>query len=479
MMTSLAANPGAARGSVAAGSVSLRVWGAEPCALHDLMWASRCIQVARPGHGADTVCKGPALYMLLDRRQLVMLDIDSVLKRMHWAAPRAVRLRISVHDSSGYTERVKQEDDRIRFVRVYGRAVRRCERAWLTADASIARAWASAPDTRVATRAIRGLLDARAMLSVAMDGISCDAEGPGVQDWMAEAVGQWRRPNAVFPEVFEYQPGVWVHEQTTLDAGVRFVGNAWVGAGVNLSTGTIVAGPVLIGDETGEQSVSAPAISEVDWDLTRSPHWTLPSLTQGSSFRRIIKRVFDLVFSLCVLAGTLPLYIPIMIAIMLEDGRPFFFAHTRQTLGGREFPCLKFRTMRKDAEQIKAQLISSNSADGPQFYMENDPRVTRVGRILRKYQFDELPQFLNVLVGHMSVVGPRPSPEHENQFCPTWREARLSIRPGVTGLWQVSRTREPQTDFQEWIRYDLEYVQHQSFVGDLRIIFETVRGIVS
>jgi lipopolysaccharide/colanic/teichoic acid biosynthesis glycosyltransferase len=135
--------------------------------------------------------------------------------------------------------------------------------------------------------------------------------------------------------------------------------------------------------------------------------------------------------------------------------------------------------MRKDAEQIKAQLIAENSADGPQFFMENDPRVTRIGRFLRKVQFDELPQFINVLAGHMSVVGPRPSPEKENQYCPAWREARLSIRPGVTGLWQVSRTREPQTDFQEWIRYDLEYVQHQSFVGDLRIIFETVRHIIA
>jgi lipopolysaccharide/colanic/teichoic acid biosynthesis glycosyltransferase len=167
-----------------------------------------------------------------------------------------------------------------------------------------------------------------------------------------------------------------------------------------------------------------------------------------------------------------------MIAIAAEDGRPFFFAHRRQTLGGREFPCLKFRTMRRDAEKIKAQLQAENRADGPQFFIENDPRVTRVGRILRRYQLDEIPQFLNVLVGHMSVVGPRPSPDKENQYCPAWREARLSVRPGVTGLWQVSRTREPQTDFQEWIRYDLEYVQHQSFVGDLRIIADTIRYIL-
>ena len=96
-----------------------------------------------------------------------------------------------------------------------------------------------------------------------------------------------------------------------------------------------------------------------------------------------------------------------------------------------------------------------------------------------KLQIDELPQFLNVLAGHMSVVGPRPSPHSENQYCPPWREARLSVRPGVTGLWQVRRTRQKGLDFQEWIRFDLEYVEKASWAMDLRIIFETVRAIVS
>lgn len=179
-----------------------------------------------------------------------------------------------------------------------------------------------------------------------------------------------------------------------------------------------------------------------------------------------------------MLAVTVPFYPLVMLAIAVEDGTPFFFAHRRQTLGGREFPCLKFRTMRRDAEKIKAELMTVNAADGPQFFMENDPRVTAVGRFCARFQIDELPQFINVLLGHMSVVGPRPSPDKENQYCPAWREARLSVRPGVTGLWQVSRTREPQTDFQEWIRYDLEYVQHQSFIGDLRIIIRTIRTII-
>src|SRR5690606_37334355 len=163
---------------------------------------------------------------------------------------------------------------------------------------------------------------------------------------------------------------------------------------------------------------------------------------------------------------------------MIEDGWPVFFAHRRQTIRGREFPCFKFRTMCRDAERMKAALAAVNACDGPQFFMQEDPRLLRVGRFLRRYQLDEPPQFWNVLLGHMSVVGPRPSPDGENQFCPAWREARLSVRPGVTGLWQIRRTREPLTDFQEWIRYDLEYVMQQSLRLDLWVIRQTVLSIL-
>src|SRR5678816_4224778 len=124
----------------------------------------------------------------------------------------------------------------------------------------------------------------------------------------------------------------------------------------------------------------------------------------------------------------------------------------------------------RDAEKRKQELLAQgkNQADGPQFYMERDVRVTRVGRFLRKTRIDELPQFFNVLRGHMSVVGPRPSPFKENQYCPAWREARLSVRPGITGLWQVSRTRSKGQDFQEWIKFDIEYVRQGGWMLDLQ-----------
>jgi lipopolysaccharide/colanic/teichoic acid biosynthesis glycosyltransferase len=122
-----------------------------------------------------------------------------------------------------------------------------------------------------------------------------------------------------------------------------------------------------------------------------------------------------------------------MLAILIEDGRPWFFGHLRETVGAEEFKCWKFRSMRKDAEKMKALLKKQNQADGPQFYMENDPRLTRVGRLLRKYNLDELPQFWNVLTGDMSIVGPRPSPRAENQFCPPWREAGSASAPASPG----------------------------------------------
>ncbi|MBL4591715.1 MAG: sugar transferase [Phycisphaerales bacterium] len=186
------------------------------------------------------------------------------------------------------------------------------------------------------------------------------------------------------------------------------------------------------------------------------------------------RRIFDILFALCALALTLPLYPFIIAAIIIEDRRPIFFGHKRETTNGNEFKCWKFRTMYRNAEQMKADLQKANEADGPQFFMENDPRITRVGRVLRKLQLDELPQFFNVLFGQMSVVGPRPSPFSENQYCPGWREARLSVRPGVTGLWQIRRTRADGADFQEWIRYDIEYVEQASLWLDLYIIWKTI-----
>jgi lipopolysaccharide/colanic/teichoic acid biosynthesis glycosyltransferase len=186
------------------------------------------------------------------------------------------------------------------------------------------------------------------------------------------------------------------------------------------------------------------------------------------------KRALDIVASAAGLVVLSPLLLVVAILVKLTSRGPVLYAHTRQGLGGKEFPCLKFRSMRTGADAIQAQLRARNEVDGPQFKMAQDPRVTRLGHWLRKTNVDELPQLLNVLVGHMSLVGPRPSPDQENQYCPAWRRARLSTRPGITGLWQVLRNREEcASDFQEWIYYDVEYARHRSFWLDLQILFYT------
>jgi lipopolysaccharide/colanic/teichoic acid biosynthesis glycosyltransferase len=155
-----------------------------------------------------------------------------------------------------------------------------------------------------------------------------------------------------------------------------------------------------------------------------------------------------------------------------------FYKDKRQGLHGKAFNCLKFRTMHTGSESIQEKLRVVSQVDGPQFKIKNDPRISTVGGFLRDTYIDEIPQFLNVLLGQMSVVGPRPSPESENTLCPSWRDARLSVRPGITGLWQVYRTRKPEQDFQEWIYYDTEYVRRLSLRMDLRICWRTIKKMV-
>ena len=125
------------------------------------------------------------------------------------------------------------------------------------------------------------------------------------------------------------------------------------------------------------------------------------------------------------------------------------------------------------ADILQEQLRKINQVDGPQFKIEEDPRLTPIGKFLRDTYLDEIPQFLNVLQGQMSVIGPRPSPEQENSLCAYWRDARLSVRPGITGLWQVCRTRTEGEDFQEWIHYDTQYVKKISLKLDLQIAWRT------
>jgi lipopolysaccharide/colanic/teichoic acid biosynthesis glycosyltransferase len=454
-----------------------RLWGADVRALHDRWWATLGVQVVRcAGAGSPPSPRGPRVFLMLGAHDLVRFDVEPLLKRMVWLKPRAVRVRLVDRDDSSYQERLQVErDGSLTAVRrVYHASTRATARAAITDDIALARVWRSAADPYLAWAAVSDEIGPDGSAPALTRALILDARNPDHRARFTEVMlARWKHPGAAFDGVYEFQPGVWLHETVEPAEGVRFVGSVWMGAGRSLASGEVVVGPGFAPDAASP----GVALQEVDWPEVRSA-MIARSSRPFTARKRGMKRAFDIVFSLAVLAATAPIYPIVILAILIEDGWPPFFAHRRQTVRGREFPCIKFRTMRKNAESLKVELATKNQADGPQFFIEDDPRVHRVGRFLRKFQIDELPQFINVLLGHMSVVGPRPSPDKENQFCPAWREARLSVRPGVTGLWQVRRTRAPETDFQEWIRYDLEYVQRQSFRFDLWIIWTTIRQIV-
>ncbi len=189
------------------------------------------------------------------------------------------------------------------------------------------------------------------------------------------------------------------------------------------------------------------------------------------------KRVFDVVVSFVVLALLSPVFIGLAVAIKLDSPGPVFFKQTRVGKYGRHFACYKFRSMYTNAEAMKGLLAAQNEADGPVFKMKRDPRVTRVGAIIRKFSIDELPQLLNVLKGEMSLVGPRPALPKEVVQYRFETLGRLYALPGLTGLQQVSGRSD--LSFERWTELDLQYVSEQSFWQDVKILMKTIPAVIS
>jgi len=186
-----------------------------------------------------------------------------------------------------------------------------------------------------------------------------------------------------------------------------------------------------------------------------------------------IKRLFDIIFAGIGLLILSPLFVIIAIIIKLTSKGPVFFIQERYGLYGRRFKLYKFRTMVVNAEERLKELLQYNEMKGPVFKMTNDPRVTRVGRWLRRFSLDELPQLWNVLKGDMSLVGPRPPIPEEVEHYDSWQRRRLSMRPGITCLWQTSGRSEIK-DFNEWLRLDLEYIDNWSLGLDFKILLKTI-----
>ena len=198
----------------------------------------------------------------------------------------------------------------------------------------------------------------------------------------------------------------------------------------------------------------------------------LTGRTRHSRLEQAAKRGFDIAFSLVALVFIAPVLLGIVILIKLDSAGPVLYVSERIGRDGKRFRFFKFRTMVKDADSLRGALLHLNERQGNLFKVSNDPRVTRLGRLLRRYSLDELPQFFSVLTGHMSVVGPRPCLASEYARYTKSQRRRLEAVPGITGLWQVEARTNPSVE--TYFALDMEYVENWSFRLDMKILLKTV-----
>ena len=192
----------------------------------------------------------------------------------------------------------------------------------------------------------------------------------------------------------------------------------------------------------------------------------------------LFKRLFDISVSSILMFLLFPVYLAIGILVKFSSEGPIIYEWNVVGLNKKPFKSWKFRSMQQDADKLKSKLQKDNIMNGPVFKIKNDPRVTKIGKFLRKHSLDELPQLWSVLKGDMSLVGPRPAGPHELKRYENWHRRKLSVKPGITCLWQV-KGRSKITDFDEWARLDLEYIDNWSFWLDLKILFKTIRKVIS
>ena len=192
----------------------------------------------------------------------------------------------------------------------------------------------------------------------------------------------------------------------------------------------------------------------------------------------ICKRIFDLVMSLFALIVLSPVFLITAIAIKREDGGPVFFGQTRLTKNGKEFTMYKFRSMCTDAEAKLESLMDRNEMKGPAFKIEDDPRITKVGRIIRKTSIDELPQLINIILGDMSIIGPRPPlPREVAQYTP-YQMHRLDVKTGLA-CYHECMGRSDDKDFDKWVESDLKYIRERSMLTDLKVILLTIKVVLT
>jgi lipopolysaccharide/colanic/teichoic acid biosynthesis glycosyltransferase len=281
-------------------------------------------------------------------------------------------------------------------------------------------------------------------------------------------------------------------DDVVIEENALIAGPAVIGAGARIGRGATVAQCLVMPHVAipAGATVRHRVVADADLDAVSvrradgarphshaSRHVTpvaLPQYEAPRSVYPIAKRVVESVIA-CVTLVVLALPLAVIaLLVKLTSRGPVFYGAQREGKGGVPFRCWKFRTMAVGADTMQQELMARNQMDGPQFKLARDPRVTTLGRWLRATNVDELPQLLNVVRGQMSFVGPRPSPFRENQICVPWRQGRLSVHPGITGLWQVCRHDRSNGDFHQWIQYDLLYIRHMGALVDLKILAATI-----
>ena len=461
-------------------SVSSTVWGLHAHTLHDAYWRSQGIQCVRRNENFEPQ-PGRDLFMLMEPEQCAVFDLYSLANAIEWNRAPLTRIRVAA-TSQPYVERVVENGrgELVKLVREYSGSDSGSCRVLLTRRASIAQVWANSQSRRRAWTELRRFIDWTRTDHYRIEGFLSQCNTPASAHALIDTlVRDWAEPGLVVDGIVQLRPGIWGVAGTRLEGLEHIVAPAWVGFRADKPLSGILIGPAALGDENPHQQEAPKPLRVFNIaEIQRASNRDMASASEDISLYSPAKRLIDIVVSLLALIFLSPVMLVVALAVLFYNGRPIFFPHIRQTMGGANFKCWKFRTMLQNAESMVTEFSDADLADGPQVYIRNDPRITPLGRFLRRFHLDELPQLWNVLVGDMSLVGPRPSPDRENQFCPAWREARLSVRPGITGLWQVERTRAPGRDFQEWIKYDIEYVNRASLALDFRICVKTVVKIL-
>ncbi len=457
-----------------------RIWGLDVVEIHDAFWRSQGVQCVRREEDLELQA-GSDLFMLMEPGQCAVFDLTQLANAMVWNQAPLSRIRV-MDTRRSYVERivVNPNDELVRVSREYGDHHAGSCRVLLTRRPSLAQAWSECASRRQGWTELRRYIDWTRTDQYRIDGTLADGTNRDRSLKLLDSiVASWKDPSRAIEGVRELMPGVWGLEPEQLGSISHIISPAWIGFEGGRDRDGMLIGPCAALDEgriPPERRLRMIDVGDIRSGAeNRRVGIRKPELTAYL----LAKRLIDMTVSFLILLALSPILLVVAIAVVADDGWPIFFGHKRQTRGGREFKCWKFRTMLNNAEAMVKDLQSDNLADGPQVFIRDDPRITRIGKVLRRFHLDELPQFWNVLTGDMSLVGPRPSPDKENQFCPAWREARLSVRPGITGLWQVERTRAPGLDFQEWIRYDIEYVNKASLLLDAKICIKTIQRTIS